>query len=76
MGKPTKRDEMSLQPRISLEPFDEWSLDFVGPIDPPSYQKRHILRCIFYFTKLVEVKAMKIATDDKVAQFLQENIFS
>jgi hypothetical protein len=76
MGKPTKRDEMPLQPHISLEPFDKWGLDFVGPIDPPSNQKKHILVCTDYLKKWVEVKAMKNAIEEKVAQFLHENIFS
>jgi hypothetical protein len=35
MGKPRKRNEMYLQPQVSLEPFDKWGMDFIGPIDPP-----------------------------------------
>jgi hypothetical protein len=33
MDKPTKKNEIPLQPQISLEPSKKWDLDFVGPID-------------------------------------------
>ena len=29
-------DEMPLQPQVLVEPFKNWALDFVGPINPPS----------------------------------------
>jgi len=59
MGKPTKRNEIPLYPHVSLEPFYKWGMDFIGPINPPSVQKRHILVCTTYLTKWVEVKDMK-----------------
>jgi hypothetical protein len=62
MGKPTRRNEMPLQPQVSLEPFDKWGMDFIGPIDPPSGKKKHILVCTNYLTKWDEVRAMKDAT--------------
>jgi hypothetical protein len=76
MGKPTKRNEIPLQPQVSLEPFDKWGMDFIGPIDPPSRKKRHILVCTDYLTKWDEVKDMKDATKQNVVAFLQECIFS
>jgi len=36
MGKPNPKDEMPLQPQVSLDPFEKWGMDFIGPIDPPS----------------------------------------
>jgi hypothetical protein len=35
MGKHTRKNEMPLQPQVSLEPFDKWGMDFIGPTDPP-----------------------------------------
>ena len=51
-------------------------MDFIGPIDPPVNGKSYILVCTDYLTKWVEVKAMKHARDEKVAEFLYEEIFT
>eukprot|EP00253_Pinus_taeda_P021386 PITA_21386 len=44
VGKPTLSNEMPLQPQVLIEPFEKWVLDFIGPINPPSKQKKYILR--------------------------------
>ena len=51
MGQPNHRDEMPLNPQVTLEPFEKWALDFVGPINPPSNQRVYILVCTDYMTK-------------------------
>lgn len=51
-------------------------MDFIGPIDPPANHKSYILVCTDYLTKWVEVKAMKHARDEKVVEFLYEEIFT
>jgi len=51
MGEPGKSDEISLQLQIVLEPFEKWAIDFLGPCNPPSHQKVHILVCTDYVTK-------------------------
>ena len=75
MGKHTPRDEMPLQPQVTLEPFDKWGMDFIGPINPPSGQKKYIIVCIDYLTKWDETKAVMVATEEKVIEFLRENVF-
>lgn len=35
MGRPSRRDEFSLQTQVSLQPFEKWVIDFVGPIHHP-----------------------------------------
>eukprot|EP00253_Pinus_taeda_P031587 PITA_31587 len=75
MGKPTQKDEMPLQPQVTLEPFEKWGMDFVGPINPSSRQRSYIIVCTDYLTKWAETKAIKAATEEKVVEFLRENIF-
>lgn len=67
---------MPLNPQVVFSPFDKWGMDFVGPINPPSNGKSYILICIDYVTKWVEVKAMTHARDNKVVEFLYEQIFT
>ena len=74
VGKPTPSNEMPLQPQVCIEPFEKWALDFVGPINPPSKQKKYILVCTDYVTKWVEAKALPSATENSVVQFLFEDI--
>eukprot|EP00253_Pinus_taeda_P020719 PITA_20719 len=75
MGKPTPRDEMLLQPQVTFEPFENWGMDFMGPRNPPSKQNCYIIVCTDYLIKWVETKTIKAATEEKVAEFLRENIF-
>ena len=63
MGQPGRADEMPLQAQVVLEPFEKWAIDFVGPFNPPSQQKVHILVCTDYVTKWVEAKAVAKATE-------------
>jgi len=76
MGKPTLSNEIPLQPQVLIEPFEKWALDFVGPISPPSKQKRYILECTDYVTKWVEAKADPFATENVVVSFLFKDIFT
>eukprot|EP00253_Pinus_taeda_P025950 PITA_25950 len=76
VGKPTLSNEMPLQPQVLIEPFEKWALDFIGPINPPSKQKKYILVCNDYVTKWVEAKALISATENSVVNFLYEDIFT
>eukprot|EP00253_Pinus_taeda_P017045 PITA_17045 len=75
MGQPNHRDEIPLNPQVTLEPFEKWELDFVGPINRPSNQRVYILLCTDYMTKWVEAKALIKANEEAVLTFLFEEIF-
>ena len=56
-------------------PFQQWGLDFIGPVNPPSSQGHtYILTATDYFSKWVEAKAMKKATSTVVCEFIKEQI--
>ena len=76
MGKLVQSDKMPLQTQVLIEPFERWSLDFVGPITLMSRKKWYILVCTDYVTKWVEAKAHYQANEQSVVDFLFEEIFT
>eukprot|EP00253_Pinus_taeda_P010386 PITA_10386 len=73
-GRPIISNEMLLKPQVLIDPFEQWALDFVGPINPPSNGKRYIIVCMDYVTKWAEAKAVRKATKDTMVTFLFEEI--
>jgi hypothetical protein len=64
--------------QISVEaPFQQWVLDFIEEIHPPSSgQHKWILTATDYFSKWIEVVPSKQATDVVIIKFLVTNILS
>ena len=58
-------------------PFQQWGLDFIGEINPPSSaQHKWILTATDYFTKWIEGIPSRQATDNVIISFLERNILS
>ena len=62
---------------IIEEPFQQWGLNFIGPINPNSSAGHtHILTATNYFTKWVEAIPVKATTSQVVCKFLIESILT
>lgn len=58
-------------------PFQQWGLDFIGEIHPPSLgQHRWILTATDHFTKWIEAIPTRQANESVIITFLENNILS
>lgn len=76
MGQPNQTNEMLVCPQVMIEPFEKWAIDFIGPINPKSLSKKHILVCTDFVTKWVEAKVVSFATEKIVVDFLFTEILT
>jgi len=68
---------LPLFPIIPEFPFSKWGLNFIRPINPPSFACHiFILTTTDYFTKWLEVVPLKKVHDEQVINFLENIIFS
>ena len=76
--KPSRHDEMPLAPQITLQAFDKWAVDFVGPISPPRKKTCacYIITDTDYLTRWVEVAPVKYCTVATATHFLFENVIT
>eukprot|EP00253_Pinus_taeda_P003223 PITA_03223 len=77
MGKSSWRDEMLLKPQMTLQPFEKWEIDFVGPITPPGKTGAcYIITATEYLTQWVEAQAIKDFTTATTVKFLFKNVLT
>jgi hypothetical protein len=78
VGKPSKRDEMPLEPQLTLQAFDKWAIDFMGPIKPPGKctRERYIITTIEYLTRWAEARAIKDCSATTVVRFIFDDIIT
>ena len=57
-------------------PFSKWGMDILGPFPVAAGQKKFLLVGVDYFTKWVEVEAMKGITTNDVKGFIWKNLIT
>ena len=74
--KPSWQDEMFLAPQVTLQPFDKWVLDFVGPINPPRKKNgaRYIMTATDYLMRWVEAASVVDYITATTTIFVFDNI--
>ena len=72
VGKPSRRDEIPLMPQVTLQLFDKWDIDFVGPINPPGKctGARYIITATHYLTWWVKDAPVTNSTTMTTTQFI------
>lgn len=75
-GRPSWRDELPLIPHMTLQPFEKWVIDFLGPIQPPGKKTgvRYIIMMRRYLTRWVEAQCVKEYTNMIAMKYLFECI--
>ena len=75
-GKRMWRDELPLNPQVSLQVFAKWAIDFVGPIKPLGKNMGvwYIITVTEYLTRWAEAQLIKDCSNAIVAKFLFEYV--
>jgi hypothetical protein len=76
--KPSRRDEIPLAPQRTLQAFEKWAINFVGPINPPGKRTgaRYIIAVTKYLTTWDEARAVKDYSATTVARFIFDDIIT
>jgi hypothetical protein len=78
VGKPSRRDEIPLALQMTLQAFEKWAIDFVGPINPPGKRtgSRYIITVIEYLTRWAETREVKDCSATIGARFIFDDIIT
>jgi hypothetical protein len=69
---------MPLIPQVTINLFDKWEVDFVGPINPPARTSvaRYIITTTKYFTKWDELAEVKYCGAKTATHFMFEKVIT
>jgi hypothetical protein len=69
---------MPLRPQVTLQAFDKWAIDFMGPINPLTKRMgaRYIITAMEYLTRWVEGALVKYCNARTTAHFLFEQVIT
>ena len=63
---------------MTLQAFDKWAIDFVGPINPPGKRTgaRYIITATEYLTRWVEAREVKDCSETTAGRFIFDDIIT
>ena len=69
---------MTPRPQVTLQLFEKWAIDFVGPINPLGKRlgSRYIITTTKYLTRWEEVALLKDCNIDTTTHFLFEKVIT
>lgn len=77
MRKPSWRDEIPLKPQMTLQSFDKWVIEFVGPITPlRNMGLCYIIIVTEYLTWWMEAQPVKDCIAATTTKFLFKNMLT
>jgi hypothetical protein len=78
VGKPSRRDEIPLAPQLTLQAFEKWAIDFVGPINPLGKRTgaRYIITITEYLTRWAEAREVKDCSEATASCFIFDDIIT
>ena len=75
LGSLSRRNKMPMTPILTIEIFDCWGINFIGPF-PLSDRNEYILLVVEYVSKWVEAILTQKNDHKAIISFLKENILS
>lgn len=71
-----KKEPLHPMPIRYIHPFSRWGVDFVGPLPRTENGERYLITAIDYVTKWPIAKAVKEATAEEAASFIEKGIIT